>query len=120
MTETDLIPVFDGHNDTLLRLYQSKEADVEKLFIEGTPGGHIDLPRAYIYAGRWDDAVRELERANESNYGPFDQVALARYKMWRGERGELGALPSDLADSFVEYYGIASRIHRTGRFEPAA
>ncbi|RWM25274.1 dipeptidase [Mesorhizobium sp.] len=46
MTETDLIPVFDGHNDTLLRLYQSKETDVEKLFIEGTPGGHIDLPRA--------------------------------------------------------------------------
>ncbi|RWM06070.1 MAG: membrane dipeptidase [Mesorhizobium sp.] len=46
MTEIDLIPVFDGHNDTLLRLYQSKEADVEKLFIEGTPGGHIDLPRA--------------------------------------------------------------------------
>ncbi|MDX8467253.1 dipeptidase [Mesorhizobium sp. VK23B] len=46
MTETDLIPVFDGHNDTLLRLYQSKEMDVEKLFIEGTPGGHIDLPRA--------------------------------------------------------------------------
>jgi membrane dipeptidase len=46
MTDTDLIPVFDGHNDTLLRLYQSKEADVEKLFIEGTPGGHIDLPRA--------------------------------------------------------------------------
>ncbi|MDG4878623.1 dipeptidase [Mesorhizobium sp. WSM4935] len=46
MTDTDLIPVFDGHNDTLLRLYQSKEADVEKLFVEGTPGGHIDLPRA--------------------------------------------------------------------------
>ncbi|MDX8483262.1 dipeptidase [Mesorhizobium sp. VK24D] len=46
MTEPDLIPVFDGHNDTLLRLYQSKGADVEKLFIEGTQGGHIDLPRA--------------------------------------------------------------------------
>lgn len=46
MTESDLIPVFDGHNDTLLRLYQSKGADVEKLFIDGTSGGHIDLPRA--------------------------------------------------------------------------
>ncbi|TIY02752.1 MAG: peptidase, partial [Mesorhizobium sp.] len=46
MTETDLVPVFDGHNDTLLRLHQSKDADVEKLFIEGTQGGHIDLPRA--------------------------------------------------------------------------
>ncbi|RUU14908.1 peptidase, partial [Mesorhizobium sp. M6A.T.Ca.TU.002.02.2.1] len=46
MTESDLVPVFDGHNDTLLRLYQSKDTDVEKLFIEGTQGGHIDLPRA--------------------------------------------------------------------------
>ena len=46
MTESDLVPVFDGHNDTLLRLYQLKGADVEKLFIEGTQGGHIDLPRA--------------------------------------------------------------------------
>ncbi|TJW30915.1 MAG: peptidase, partial [Mesorhizobium sp.] len=46
MTETDLVPIFDGHNDTLLRLHQSKDADVEKLFIEGTSGGHIDLPRA--------------------------------------------------------------------------
>jgi membrane dipeptidase len=46
MTVTDLVPVFDGHNDTLLRLYQSKDTDVEKLFIEGTQGGHIDLPRA--------------------------------------------------------------------------
>ena len=47
MTETDLIPVFDGHNDTLLKLYQSGKADVEKLFIEGSPASwHIDLPRA--------------------------------------------------------------------------
>jgi membrane dipeptidase len=46
MTETDLVPVFDGHNDTLLRLYQSKDRDVEKLFVEGQSGGHIDLPRA--------------------------------------------------------------------------
>ncbi|MBN9232418.1 MULTISPECIES: dipeptidase [Phyllobacteriaceae] len=47
MTETDLIPVFDGHNDTLLKLYQSGQSDVEKLFIEGSPASwHIDLPRA--------------------------------------------------------------------------
>ncbi|MEI9418183.1 membrane dipeptidase, partial [Mesorhizobium sp. Cs1321R2N1] len=46
MTDSDLVPVFDGHNDTLLRLYQSKDSDVEKLFIDGKSGGHIDLPRA--------------------------------------------------------------------------
>jgi membrane dipeptidase len=46
MINPDLIPVFDGHNDTLLRLQQSKDTNVEKLFIEGKAGGHIDLPRA--------------------------------------------------------------------------
>lgn len=43
---TDLIPVFDGHNDVLLRLYQSGGPDFAKLFLEGWPGGHLDLPRA--------------------------------------------------------------------------
>jgi membrane dipeptidase len=44
---TELIPVFDGHNDTLMKLYQASERDKEKLFIEGSPASwHIDLPRA--------------------------------------------------------------------------
>lgn len=43
---TDIIPVFDGHNDALLRLYQANDADAAARFIEGLPGGHIDLPRA--------------------------------------------------------------------------
>ncbi|MGI6855326.1 dipeptidase [Mesorhizobium sp. 1B3] len=43
---TELIPVFDGHNDVLLRLYQSGGVNFEKRFIEGWPGGHLDLPRA--------------------------------------------------------------------------
>jgi membrane dipeptidase len=47
MTDQTLVPVFDGHNDTLLKLYLSKEADKEKLFIEGAPAEwHIDLPKA--------------------------------------------------------------------------
>ena len=41
------VPVFDGHNDTLLKLYLSPQADKEKLFAEGAPANwHIDLPRA--------------------------------------------------------------------------
>ncbi len=47
MTEKSLVPVFDGHNDTLLQLYRSPEPDKEKLFVEGAPANwHIDLPRA--------------------------------------------------------------------------
>lgn len=51
---TDKIPVFDGHNDVLLRLLNagsakaetSGSAKAETSFIEGRTGGHIDLPRA--------------------------------------------------------------------------
>lgn len=37
MTDKTPVPVFDGHNDTLLKLYQSAEPDKERLFIEGAP-----------------------------------------------------------------------------------
>ena len=43
---SDLIPVFDGHNDTLLRLFSTDPAHAETLFVEGGRGGHIDLPKA--------------------------------------------------------------------------
>ena len=47
MTDKTPVPVFDGHNDTLLKLYQADEPNKEKLFIEGAPADwHIDLPRA--------------------------------------------------------------------------
>ncbi|RKR07466.1 membrane dipeptidase [Kushneria sinocarnis] len=39
-----VLPVFDGHNDLLLRLYQGT-VDAEAIR-DGCPGGHIDLPRA--------------------------------------------------------------------------
>ncbi|WP_225771108.1 dipeptidase [Inquilinus sp. Marseille-Q2685] len=43
---TEPIPVFDGHNDVLLRLLKSHAASAETAFIEGTATGHLDLPRA--------------------------------------------------------------------------
>lgn len=46
MPEPDPIPVFDGHNDMLLRLYKAGSAEAETRFLDGTPDGHIDLPRA--------------------------------------------------------------------------
>ncbi|WP_026872337.1 dipeptidase [Inquilinus limosus] len=43
---TEPIPVFDGHNDVLLRLLKSHAGSAETAFIEGTATGHLDLPRA--------------------------------------------------------------------------
>ena len=40
------IPFFDGHNDTLLRLFDHARTDKVAMFVEGTDDGHIDLPRA--------------------------------------------------------------------------
>jgi membrane dipeptidase len=40
------LPVFDGHNDVLLRLNGLDDPAPERAFIEGRPGGHLDLPRA--------------------------------------------------------------------------
>jgi membrane dipeptidase len=42
-----VIPIFDGHNDVLLRLVRKAEADGGvRSFLEGDQEGHIDLPRA--------------------------------------------------------------------------
>lgn len=42
----DLIPVFDGHNDTLLRLVLADGGRNAKSFLEAGRTGHLDLPRA--------------------------------------------------------------------------
>ncbi len=39
------IPVFDGHNDVLLRLFKETEPGGERRFLDGLEGGHLDLPR---------------------------------------------------------------------------
>ena len=40
------VPVFDGHNDVLLRLYLSGGENPEAGFVDGDGAGHLDLPRA--------------------------------------------------------------------------
>ena len=40
-----MIPIFDGHNDTLTKLYSQRSDNDRSFFIKGDKG-HIDLPRA--------------------------------------------------------------------------
>ena len=40
------VPVFDGHNDVLLRLWKHDGADAVKAFLDGEERGHIDLPKS--------------------------------------------------------------------------
>lgn len=46
MTPQALVPIFDGHNDVLLRMMQPGQPDPIAAFLEGEALGHIDLPRA--------------------------------------------------------------------------
>ncbi|MBZ6076981.1 dipeptidase [Microvirga puerhi] len=46
MTSQALVPVFDGHNDVLLRLWRSGNSNAELEFLRGSDTGHLDLPRA--------------------------------------------------------------------------
>lgn len=43
-----LQPVFDGHNDLLLRLWLSEAQDPVAQFLNGMPEGHLDLPRMRV------------------------------------------------------------------------
>lgn len=43
---TPIIPVFDGHNDVLLRLHRGGVEGAEHRFLRGESKGHLDLPRA--------------------------------------------------------------------------
>jgi len=43
---TETFPVFDGHNDALLRLFLKGGADAPSDFLDGTRQGHLDYPRA--------------------------------------------------------------------------
>lgn len=45
MTSTTLTPVFDGHNDVLLRLMRRGGPSPERAFLDGDSAGHLDWPR---------------------------------------------------------------------------
>ena len=45
MTNSNVMPIFDGHNDTLLALYE-RERGEGVTFFDRSEKGHIDLPRA--------------------------------------------------------------------------
>src|SRR5271169_4235965 len=46
MTSPRRVPIFDGHNDVLLRLYRRGGADASRAFLEGEAKGQLDLPMA--------------------------------------------------------------------------
>jgi membrane dipeptidase len=46
MTLPPSVPIFDGHNDVLLRLHRRGGSDGPQAFLDGDVKGHLDLPKA--------------------------------------------------------------------------
>ena len=46
MTSPRRVPIFDGRNDVLLRLYRRGGTDAPRAFLEGEGTGQLDLPMA--------------------------------------------------------------------------
>ncbi len=78
-----MVPVFDGHNDVLLRLWTKKLGDPVAAFLNGDGDGHLDLPRMIKggFAGGFfaifvpNPQDREWTDDEEMNPPPAGQVA---------------------------------------------
>jgi eukaryotic-like serine/threonine-protein kinase len=78
-----------------------------------------DLPRAYFYAGREDEAFAML--TDTKALRPFSLTQIARFRMWRGELYDVAwedhTFTASMGD-FAKYAKIIQAFHRTGSFAP--
>lgn len=111
---TTSIPIFDGHNDVLLRLYKSKSSDVVSDFLRGEERGHIDLKKAR--AGSFVGGLFAMYSPPTSDTGSFmRQMSGGRYAV---------PLPPPLAieearKSVIGELAILTRIERASKGEVA-
>ena len=107
---TDLVPVFDGHNDTLLRLELAARNGTPRDFAARGEDLHIDLPRARLggFAGglfamfapsRIMRAQDEFDPRDPANFAPVPQAQALDFTlaMFARLRRLARDLPSDLA-----------------------
>jgi membrane dipeptidase len=81
------LPIFDGHNDVLLRLHRKEKPAAERLFLDGEEDGQLDLPRAFrggFAGGMFAVFVPSVEDINNID------------DLMRGERYDV-PLPSTIA-----------------------
>jgi membrane dipeptidase len=77
MTSPAPVPIFDGHNDALLRLFLRGGADGPRAFLDGEARGHVDLPKARagsFAGGLFAIFVPPPEPAKRSAGGPSSGV----------------------------------------------
>jgi membrane dipeptidase len=77
MTSSTLMPVFDGHNDVLLRLMRRSGAAPERAFLEGETIGHLDWPR--MRAGGFAGGFFAIFVPSEETTGVDEMMAQPSY-----------------------------------------
>jgi len=106
----NLVPVFDGHNDTLLKLECAARQGTGLDFAGGAPSLDIDLPRARAsgFAGGFfamftpamqDGEVVKFDRTDPRRYAPVDRQAALDFTlaMFARMRRVAAELPDDVA-----------------------
>ena len=103
------IPIFDGHNDTLLDLYNNGQA-ARRSFFEQSDEGHIDLPRAR-QGGLGGGFFAIFTPAGAGQARPQPAATPADVAAFLRER----TAPVDQADALAYTLGMASLLFRLER-----
>jgi hypothetical protein len=72
------VPIFDGHNDVLLRLYRRGGTEGSRAFLDGEEKGHLDLPKAVeggLVGGLFAVFVPSSKPSSETATAPSPGVA---------------------------------------------
>jgi hypothetical protein len=68
MTSPRRVPIFDGHNDVLLRLYRRGGTNAPLAFLEGEGKGQLDSPRFLKLPALRKGRVKRRQRVDDIGY----------------------------------------------------
>ena len=111
---TSKFPIFDGHNDVLLRLFNKQSSGTEQLFLKGEESGQVDYPRGL--AGGFAGGFFAI-------FVPSDEEIAGIEELMRGEAYDVPlSRPISVADALPKALTMAAillRIERQsgGRFK---
>lgn len=112
MSATSQIPIFDGHNDTLLALYAGSEGE-ERTFYTQSEHGHLDFPRAQagnLAGGLFAIFTRSpnAPKADADKYPGTQTDAQGGYRLPKGA-------PVDQGHALQQTLGMAALLYRLER-----
>ncbi len=99
------IPIIDGHNDVLLRLWLKKSAQAAQDFVDGDGLGHMDLPR--MQAGHMVGGFFAIFSPSQADYHHDDDDLNPPYDAAVAQRNALASTTAmlDLRDEIVAKAG---------------